>query len=36
MAELVLKEEVYQVTGAAMEVYWQLCRVSPTDLSGSI
>ena len=26
MAELVLKEEVYQIVGAAMEVYWQLGR----------
>ncbi len=26
MAELVLKEEAYQIVGAAMEVYWQLGR----------
>jgi GxxExxY protein len=26
VAELVLKEEVYQIVGAAMEVYWQLGR----------
>ncbi len=26
MAELVLKEEVYQVVGAALEVYWRLGR----------
>jgi len=26
MAELVLKDEVYQIVGAAMEVYWQLGR----------
>jgi len=26
MAELVLKEEVYEVIGAAMEVYYQLGR----------
>jgi len=26
MAELVLKEEVYEVIGAAMEVYHELCR----------
>ena len=26
MAELVLKEEVYRIVGAAMEVYWQLGR----------
>lgn len=26
MGELVLKEEVYQIVGAAMEVYWQLGR----------
>lgn len=26
MAELVLKEEVYEIIGAAMEVYWQLGR----------
>lgn len=26
MAELVLKEQVYQIVGAAMEVYWQLGR----------
>lgn len=26
MAELILKEEVYQIVGAAMEVYWQLGR----------
>jgi GxxExxY protein len=26
MAELVLKDEVYEIIGAAMEVYWQLGR----------
>ncbi len=26
MAELVLKQEVYDIIGAAMEVYWQLGR----------
>ena len=26
MAELVLKEEVYQIVGAALEVYWRLGR----------
>ncbi len=26
MAELVLKDEVYQIVGAALEVYWQLGR----------
>jgi GxxExxY protein len=26
MAELVLKQEVYEIIGAAMEVYWQLGR----------
>lgn len=26
MAELLLKDEVYQIVGAAMEVYWQLGR----------
>ncbi len=26
MAELVLGEEVYQIVGAAIEVYWQLGR----------
>jgi GxxExxY protein len=26
VAELVLKDEVYQIVGAAMEVYWQLGR----------
>ena len=26
MAELVLQEEVYEIVGAAMEVYWQLGR----------
>ena len=26
MPELILKDEVYQVIGAAMEVYWQLGR----------
>ena len=26
MTELVLKEEVYEIIGAAMEVYWQLGR----------
>ena len=26
MAELILKEEVYQVIGAAMDVYYQLGR----------
>ena len=26
MAELVLKEEVYDIIGAALEVYWQLGR----------
>ncbi|MEK6335778.1 MAG: GxxExxY protein [Acidobacteriota bacterium] len=26
MAELILKEEVYQIMGAAMDVYWQLGR----------
>lgn len=26
MAELVLKEEVYEIIGAALEVYWQLGR----------
>jgi len=26
VAELVLKEEVYQIVGASMEVYWQLGR----------
>lgn len=26
MTELVLKDEVYEVVGAAMEVYWQLGR----------
>ena len=26
MAELILKDEVYQILGAALEVYWQLGR----------
>ena len=26
MAELILKDEVYQIVGAALEVYWQLGR----------
>ncbi|HYR75643.1 MAG TPA: GxxExxY protein [Pyrinomonadaceae bacterium] len=26
MPELILKDEVYQIVGAAMEVYWQLGR----------
>jgi len=26
VAELILKDEVYQIVGAAMEVYWQLGR----------
>ena len=26
MAELVLKDEVYQIVGAALEVYWKLGR----------
>ena len=26
MAELVLKDEVYQIVGAALEVYWQFGR----------
>ncbi len=26
MAELILKDEVYQIAGAALEVYWQLGR----------
>lgn len=26
MAELILKDEVYQIVGAAFEVYWQLGR----------
>lgn len=26
MAELLLKDEVYQIVGAALEVYWQLGR----------
>ena len=26
MAELILKEEVYQIVGAALDVYWQLGR----------
>ena len=26
MADLVLKDEVYQIVGAAMEVYWELGR----------
>jgi GxxExxY protein len=26
MPELILKEEVYQIVGAALEVYWQLGR----------
>ncbi len=37
MAELVLKEEVYEVIGAAMEVYYQLGRgLSRTALPGSV
>jgi len=26
VAELILKDEVYQIVGAALEVYWQLGR----------
>ena len=26
MKEIILKEEVYAIVGAAMDVYWQLCR----------
>ncbi len=26
MLELILKDEVYQIVGAALEVYWQLGR----------
>ena len=33
MAELVFKDEVYQIVGAGLEVYWQLGRGQITPRS---